>query len=318
MADYTNPIPAGNVPSTSAVVRNADYGREYYGEQAFWKMQTGFLDALFGFTRQENLALITVLKNIHPRTNTYDGTIKGLARRADVDEKTVRSALLKMQEKNILAPVAPGQWMLNPRLLAKGSFLQEVKLMATYDTCQGKKVHGATVIDDKTGELVTLPNEYATVEQFYEAQAAERFIKLYKEFFTGIVGLSETELKILVYILQAMDLGKNMYIGTMEKIKAHCGCSTATVSRAMTQFVNRNLMVKEFDGCWRINPGMIITGHPRKVKALENAYAATKEINEKRPRSGSRKRRRTPRLHNLPHLTHLATVLASVPYSWAI
>lgn len=65
-----------------------------------------------------------------------------------------------MQEKNILAPVAPGQWMLNPRLLAKGSFLQEVKLMATYDTCQGKKVHGATVIDDKTGELVTLPNEY--------------------------------------------------------------------------------------------------------------------------------------------------------------
>ena len=51
--------------------------------------------------------------------------------------------------------------------------------MATYDTCQGKKVHGATVIDDKTGELVTLPNEYATVEQFYEAQAAERFVKLY-------------------------------------------------------------------------------------------------------------------------------------------
>ena len=95
MADYTNPIPAGNAPGTSAVVRNTDYGREYYGEQAFWKMQTGFLDALFGFTRQENLVLITVLKNIHPRTNTYDGTIKGLARRADVDEKTVRSALLQ-------------------------------------------------------------------------------------------------------------------------------------------------------------------------------------------------------------------------------
>lgn len=78
-------------------------------------------------------------KNIHPRTNTYDGTIKGWPAGADVDEKTVRSALLKMQEKNILAPVAPGQWMLNPRLLAKGSFLQEVKLMATYDTCQGKR-----------------------------------------------------------------------------------------------------------------------------------------------------------------------------------
>ena len=236
--------------------------------------------------------MVAVLKNIHPRTNTYDGTAKGLARRADVDEKTVRSALLKMQEKNILAPVAPGQWMLNPRLLAKGSFLQEVKLMAAYDTCKGEKVYGATVIDDKTGELVTLPNEYATMEQFYEAQAAERFIKLYKEFFTGIVGLSETELKILVYILQAMDLGKNMYIGTMEKIKAHCGCSTATVSRAMTQFVNRNLMVKEFDGCWRINPGMIITGHPRKVKALENAYAATKEINEKKAKEREQKKKK--------------------------
>lgn len=292
MADYTNPIPAGNAPGTSAVVRNTDYGREYYGEQAFWKMQTGFLDALFGFTRQENLVLITVLKNIHPRTNTYDGTIKGLARRADVDEKTVRSALLKMQEKNILAPVAPGQWMLNPRLLAKGSFLQEVKLMATYDTCQGKKIHGAAVIDDKTGELVTLPNEYATVEQFYEAQQAERFIKLYRDFFSAISGLSETELKILVYILQAMDFGKNMYIGTMEKIKAHCGCSTATVSRAMTQFVSRNLMLKEFDGCWRINPGMIITGHPRKVKALESAYAATKEINEKKAKEREQKKKK--------------------------
>ena len=85
MADYTNPIPAGNVPSTSAVVRNADYGREYYGEQAFWKMQMGFLEALFGFTKQENLVVVAVLKNIHPRTNTYDGTANGLARRADVD-----------------------------------------------------------------------------------------------------------------------------------------------------------------------------------------------------------------------------------------
>ena len=292
MADYTNPIPAGSAPGTSAVVKNTDYGREYYGEQAFWKMQMGFLEALFGFTKQENLVVVAVLKNIHPRTNTYDGTAKGLARRADVDEKTVRSALLKMQEKNILAPVAPGQWMLNPRLLAKGSFLQEVKLMAAYDTCKGKKVYGATVIDDKTGELVTLPNEYATMEQFYEAQAAERFIKLYKEFFTGIVGVSETELKILVYILQAMDLGKNMYIGTMEKIKAHCGCSTATVSRAMTQFVNRNLMVKEFDGCWRINPGMIITGHPRKVKALESAYSAAKEINEKKAKEREQKKKK--------------------------
>ena len=109
MADYTNPIPAGSAPGTSAVVRNTDYGREYYGEQAFWKMQPAFLDALFGFTRQENLVLIAILKNIHPRTNTYDGIAKGLARRADVDEKTVRCALLKMREKNILAPVAPGQ-----------------------------------------------------------------------------------------------------------------------------------------------------------------------------------------------------------------
>lgn len=83
-----------------------------------------------------------------------------------------------------------------------------------------------------------------------------------------------------------------MYIGTMEKIKAHCGCSTATVSRAMTQFVNRNLMVKEFDGCWRINPGMIITGHPRKVKALENAYAATKEINEKKAKEREQKKKK--------------------------
>lgn len=55
---------------------------------------------------------------------------------------------------------------------------------------------------------MTLPNEYATVEQFYEAQQAERFIKLYRDFFSAISGLSETELKILVYILQAMDFGK--------------------------------------------------------------------------------------------------------------
>ena len=190
-------------------------------------MQMGFLEVLFGFTKQENLVVVAVLKNIHPRTNTYDGTIKGLARRANVDEKTVRSALLKMQEKNILAPVAPGQWMLNPRLLAKGSFLQEVKLMATYDTRQGKKVHGAAVIDDKTGELVTLPNEYATVEQFYEAQAAERFIKLYRDFFSAISGLSETELKTLVYILQAMDLGKNMYV-SLGRFKSSAGTSTPT------------------------------------------------------------------------------------------
>ena len=32
MADCTNPIPAGSVLGTSAVVRNTDYGREYYGE----------------------------------------------------------------------------------------------------------------------------------------------------------------------------------------------------------------------------------------------------------------------------------------------
>ena len=29
MADYTNPIPAGNAPGTSAVVRNTDYGHEH-------------------------------------------------------------------------------------------------------------------------------------------------------------------------------------------------------------------------------------------------------------------------------------------------
>lgn len=37
---------------------------------------------------------------------------------------------------------------------------------------------------------------------------------------------------------------------------------------------------------------MIITGHPRKAKAIESAYAATKEINEKKTKEREQKKKK--------------------------
>lgn len=297
MENITIPAMGAMASVPYPIIDSVDYGDSYYGEKAFWKMQDEFLSAIFGYTKKESVVLSAMLKKVHPRTNLVNGTIKGLARSLELDPDTVRSAISKMIAKNLLAPVKERKWMLNPRLLAKGYYLQEAKLKAAYDTCKGIELSKAAVIDQKTGELVTLPAEYATVEIFCEMQGLERFVKLYDMFFDAICGLSATEMRVLIYLIQAMDTRNNMYLGQMDKIAANSTCSISTVSRAMAEFVRRDIITKEFDGCWHINPKLIVMGNRQKTQLIAKQYGAAKSMSKIRQKrcAESKKERQTER-----------------------
>lgn len=106
----------------------------YYGQKQFWKVWlTDFLVALDLINNSKQMEVVFyILENTNPSDNTYIGTYRKTAERANVSYQTVATIVQKMIEAKILTKVQNGVYKVNPQLIMKGDDRKQKRLIIQY------------------------------------------------------------------------------------------------------------------------------------------------------------------------------------------
>lgn len=235
--------------------------------------------------------LAYILQETQPTKNKFVGAYKTIARKLNCDVVTVRNAVKKMQESDMLAKTEDERvWMINPRLLVKGDIYVQARLMSEYDTLLNRPLSDLLITDGDGNDPLFLPREYSTPESISNVKM--NFFKVYDSFFRVVSGLGGKESLVLDFLVCAMQSGNNMYVGTMKKIAVNINSSKATVQRAMDSLADKGFVAMQLDGVWLINPSMVIKGNRSKEKVLMDKFILIqREYDEKRKARKNSKRK---------------------------
>lgn len=131
-----------------------------YGTKHFWKADAKFFELLSNFSAAESKVLAYILQETQPTKNKFVGAYKTIARKLNCDVVTVRNAVKKMQESDMLAKTEDERvWMINPRLLVKGDIYVQARLMSEYDTLLNRPLSDLLITDGDGNDPLFLPRE---------------------------------------------------------------------------------------------------------------------------------------------------------------
>ena len=259
---------------------------EYFSDIGFWKASPGFFDVLHGFTAPISKVAAVMLKNVKALTNKVKLSYQKVVRESGCDKETVKKAIAYLEQQDIIVNIQKpetrknGEWMLNPRLLAKGTDNDQKELAGQYDGYKRKATSHLCVVDRDTGESYSLPSDTSIAEM--QDNYSKDFWKLYKPFFDAMSGLGRAENEVLIYILKNFDWASNTLDAPQQVIAKNSGTSKASVERTIRALKERNFIICLGGSCWMVNPDVVMRGGKSKYHQLRSDYKKGKKDAEQR------------------------------------
>ena len=112
---------------------------EYFSDIGFWKASIDFFEKLHGMTAPISKVTAVMLKNVKALTNRVKLSYQKVVRESGCDKETVQKAFAYLEQQDIIVNIQKpetrknGEWMLNPRLLAKGTYSDYKAFAGQYD-----------------------------------------------------------------------------------------------------------------------------------------------------------------------------------------
>ena len=274
---------------------------EYYSDIGFWKASPAFFDKLHGMTAPISKVTAVVLKNVKALTSKVKLSYQKVVRESGCDKETVKKAIAYLEQQDIVVNIQRpetrknGEWMLNPRLLAKGTDNDQKELTGQYDEYKRKTTSHLCVVDKSTGESYSLPIDISIAEM--QDNYSKDFWKLYNRFFDAMAGLGRAENEVFIYILKNFDWASNTLDAPQQVIAKNSGTSKASVERTIRTLKEKDFMTCLGGSCWMVNPDVVMRGGKSKYHQLRNDYKKGKKDAEQR--KSEREQKKTGEKANL-------------------
>lgn len=259
---------------------------EYFSDIGFWKASPGFFDVLHGFTAPISKVAAVMLKNVKALTNKVKLSYQKVVRESGCDKESVKKAFAYLEQQDIVVNIQKpetrknGEWMLNPRLLVKGTDNDQKELAGQYDEYKRKTTSHLCVVDRDTGESYSLPSDTSIAEM--QDNCSKDFWKLYKPFFDAMAGLGRAENEVFIYILKNFDWASNTLDAPQQVIARDSGTSKASVERTIRVLKEKDFLICLGGSCWMVNPDVVMRGGKSKYHQLRNDYKKGKKDAEQR------------------------------------
>lgn len=267
---------------------------EYFSDIGFWKASPAFFDKLHGMTAPISKVTAVVLKNVKALTNKVKLSYQKVVRESGCDKETVKKAIAYLEQQDIVVNIQKpetrknGEWMLNPRLLAKGTDNDQKELTGQYDEYKRKTTSHLCIVDKSTGESYSLPIDISIAEM--QDNYSKDFWKLYKPFFDAMAGLGRAENEVFIYILENFDWASNTLDAPQQVIAKNSGTSKASVERTIRTLKEKDFMTCLGGSCWMVNPDVVMRGGKSKYHQLRNDYKKGKKDAEQRKNEREQKK----------------------------
>ena len=121
-------------------------------------------------------------------------------------------------------------------------------------------------------------NEGVETEIYKKVYGTQQFWKIILSDLLSALGLisNSKQLDIYLYVFQNVDPSNNLFIGTIRKTVEATNISYKTVADAFKNLQKVDIMVKEQNGVYRINPKYAIKGNEYKRQRLVIQYEKSK------------------------------------------
>ncbi len=91
--------------------------------------------------------------------------------------------------------------------------------------------------------------------------------------FMQVLGIIDSkQLDVFIYIAENTNPSTNMFIGTYKMIHNDTGISEPTIAKLMKKLQSKNFIKKKFNGCWAVNPDILMKGNDQKRQILLSYY----------------------------------------------
>lgn len=140
-----------------------------------------------------------------------------------------------------------------------------------------------TLIGTKKRELIdTETGEQILVDQITKRVYGSRnFWKMYLMDFLMVLGIIDNkQVDVFIYIVENTNQSNNMFIGTYDKISNDVGVCRQTIAKIMKKLQDNNFIKKVQNGCWLVNPNILMKGNDQKRQILLSYYESEQPINE--------------------------------------
>lgn len=108
--------------------------KRVYGQKQFWKVYLlDFLQILGVLESKQLDILIYILENTDQANNTFIGTYKKIAEKANASEPTIAKIMKKLQENNFITKIQNGVWQVSPLIMMKGNDYKQQILLNYYN-----------------------------------------------------------------------------------------------------------------------------------------------------------------------------------------
>ena len=130
------------------------------------------------------------------------------------------------------------------------------------------------VIDKLTGELLRDRTNIIDITRMPEEPA---YIKFYIDDLSGFSKLTAGETKILLYVAAAADYEGlvSLPLGVKNRIAKSAGCTSGTVSSAISKFCNQEILKRLDVGLYELNPDYFAKGKWREIRERRKAFYTT-------------------------------------------
>lgn len=268
---------------------------EYFSDIGFWKASIDFFEKLHGMTALISKVTAVMLKNVKALTNRVKLSYQKVVRESGCDKETVQKAFAYLEQQDIIVNIQKpetrknGEWMLNPRLLAKGTYSDYKAFAGQYDEYkrkkskekdEGEKISRYGVVDNDTKEFMPLPND-TTIAEMQDNYSKDLW-KLYNRFFDVMAGLGRAENEVLIYILENFDWSGNTLDVPQQVMARDSGTSKASVERTIRALKEKDFIICLGGSCWMVNPSVVMRGGSGKYHQLRSDYKKGKKDAEQR------------------------------------
>jgi hypothetical protein len=127
------------------------------------------------------------------------------------------------------------------------------------------------MIDTLTGELLSDKTNIIDINRMPEEPA---YIKFYIDDLSGFSKLTAGETKILLYLAAAADYEGlvSLPLGVKNRIAKSAGCTSSTVSSAISKFCNQKILKRLDVGLYELNPDYFAKGKWREIRERRKAF----------------------------------------------
>lgn len=119
----------------------------------------------------------------------------------------------------------------------------------------------------------------------------QNFWKIIMIDFLAVLGLFDSkQVDVFIYLLQNLNPGNNLFIGSLEKIAKGTGVSKRTVVTTFKKLQANNFVKMVQRGVWAVNPEIVMKGNENKKNILLSYYEEKTPRNKDLPKVAKAKK----------------------------